>query len=544
MLGLFKRGKSTLINAMLGKPIVPTGVIPVTSVITRIRHGNNLCAKISFSDGSEKEVPVKELPEYVTEAGNPDNAKNVAIADVFVPAQILKHGLVLIDTPGVGSTYLIGTRVTFQFLDRADFAVFVLAVDPPVGQQELELLGHLASKSSKILFVLNKMDYVDEAALNESVKYCQKVIGKHLGPNAGYELVIYPVSAKLALEGRLHNDVEEVENSRIKTFEKALQKLVIDEKESLMLKSAKNKIEKSASDLLTYVHLEINSLTMPLENLARLLVEFEQYLELVEQRKRELFYVLEGRAKEIVDMLDENLAVFKKDHEDALVKQVEDFADDEFRTEKASSRKVATNVEEYLRKALIEVYSEFIREEDFKIGNQFQELVNETNEKMNKLIMDVKQKAAQLFGFQAANIVFDASLSFETKFYFHLDPIFMTGITFSGGEIAEFLPKSLFKGILKKRIEERTRAEFDKNGGRIRYDYFITRLDQAALKLKRDLNQSLESSTETVKRAVQEAERLRAKSEFEVKSRVDELNRMLIELQLVKEQLDRHLHGF
>jgi hypothetical protein len=54
LLGLFKRGKSTLINALLGQPIIPTGVIPVTSVITRIRYGNNLSAKIKFSDGSEK----------------------------------------------------------------------------------------------------------------------------------------------------------------------------------------------------------------------------------------------------------------------------------------------------------------------------------------------------------------------------------------------------------------------------------------------------------------------------------------------------------
>ncbi len=73
LLGLFKRGKSTLINAMLGRTIVPTGVIPVTSVITRIRYGNDPTARISFGDGSEKEVPIQELPKYVSEAGNPDN---------------------------------------------------------------------------------------------------------------------------------------------------------------------------------------------------------------------------------------------------------------------------------------------------------------------------------------------------------------------------------------------------------------------------------------------------------------------------------------
>ena len=155
---------------------------------------------------------------------------------------------------------------------------------------------------------------------------------------------------------------------------------------------------------------------------------------------------------------------------------------------------------------------------------------------MNVLIRDVKNKAAQLFGIQAASVVFDASLNYETRFYYSIDPVFMTRITFSGGEFAELLPKSLFKGILKKRIEERVMDELDKNGGRIRYDYFITRLDQAVLKLKRDINLALESSTETVKRAVQEAERLQTTDVTEVFSSIIVLNRMLAQLILAQEQ--------
>ena len=192
ILGLFKRGKSTLINAMLGAPILPTGVIPVTSVITRIRYGNKLTAKISFGDKPEKEVAIEALSEYVTEAGDPNNVKNVTIADVYVPAPILRGGLILNDTPGVGSTYTAGTQITFQFLDRVDFAVFVLAVDPPIGQQELELLSNLSSKSPKILYVLNKIDYVDPVAVDESVNYCQRVISQHVETKAGSASKIYP----------------------------------------------------------------------------------------------------------------------------------------------------------------------------------------------------------------------------------------------------------------------------------------------------------------------------------------------------------------
>jgi GTP-binding protein EngB required for normal cell division len=531
MLGLFKRGKSTLINAILGGPILPSGVIPVTSVITRIRYGNGVRARISFSDGSEKEVLIDELPQYVTEARNPDNAKNVTIADVYVPAPILKDGLILIDTPGVGSTHLGGTKTTFQFLDRADFAVLVLAVDPPVGQQELELLSTIASKPDSILFVLNKIDYVDSAAVNESLQYCQKVISEHLGPNIGSELKIYPLSAKLALEGRLHCDTKQIENSGIEQFEAEFKKSIINEKQNLILKSTSKKLQKAVSDLTTFVQLEIKSLTTPLDELVHLQLEFEQYLNLVQQRKRELFHVLEGRTKEIIRMIDEDLAVFKKEHEEIVVKNVEAFVEERFMSKNANSRKIVRDAEDYLRKTLIDTYAEFIKSEDRKIKSRFQQLANEANEKMNGLIGDIKQKVAQLFGFQAINVNFNASLSFETRFYYHLDPIFMTGITFSGGEIAELLPKSLVKGVLKKRIQERARSEFDKNGGRIRYDYFLFRIDQAVLKLKRDINQALDSTTETVKHAVQEAKRLKAKSKLEVKSKADELRGMLVELE-------------
>lgn len=74
-LGLFKRGKSTLINALLGASVLPTGVVPVTSVITRIRYSERPKVQITFGDSSVKQVPAEDLTKYVTEAGNPCNQK-------------------------------------------------------------------------------------------------------------------------------------------------------------------------------------------------------------------------------------------------------------------------------------------------------------------------------------------------------------------------------------------------------------------------------------------------------------------------------------
>jgi hypothetical protein len=209
-----------------------------------------------------------------------------------------------------------------------------------------------------------------------------------------------------------------------------------------------------------------------------------------------------------------------------------------FISEDANSREIVNTAEQYLRKTLIEMYSEFIRNEDQKVGSSFQQLANESNGKVNALIGDIQQKAAQLFGFQVINLNFNVSLNFETKFYYHLDPIFLTGITFSGGEIAEYLPKSLFKSVLKKKLHARARSEFDKNGGRIRYDYFITRINQAVLKQKKDIDQALNASTEIVKHAVSEAERLQTENKLKVNSRLGELRKMQVDLESIRKQLD------
>ena len=217
----------------------------------------------------------------------------------------------------------------------------------------------------------------------------------------------------------------------------------------------------------------------------------------------------QGRAKEIIAGLDEDLTSFKKVHETPLLVQVERFAEDILTSKDANSREAVSSIEEYLKKTLIETYSEFMASEDQKIRNAFLHLASEANERMNSIISDVKHKAAQLFGFHPSDLAFHVSLDYETKFYYHLDPIFITGITFSSREIAEwFVAKNLSsKACSKIEIRQRAKDEFEINGGRIRYDYFLTRIDRAQLQLKRDINQTFASSTETVKHAVVKAER-------------------------------------
>ncbi|MEM3846429.1 MAG: dynamin family protein, partial [Candidatus Parvarchaeota archaeon] len=85
VIGQFKRGKSTFINALLGKEILPTSVLPLTSIVTIINYGERQEAIVHFIDGSSKSIPLSEISLYVTEKHNPNNKLNVENVEIYHP---------------------------------------------------------------------------------------------------------------------------------------------------------------------------------------------------------------------------------------------------------------------------------------------------------------------------------------------------------------------------------------------------------------------------------------------------------------------------
>src|SRR5579871_5671399 len=103
--GEAKRGKSTLINALLGRPVLPSGVTPLTAVATTVRYGEDPHAEVRFGDGHEEKHPLAALDDLVTERGNPRNRRGIAAVTAFVDAPVLAAGIELVDTPGTGSVF-------------------------------------------------------------------------------------------------------------------------------------------------------------------------------------------------------------------------------------------------------------------------------------------------------------------------------------------------------------------------------------------------------------------------------------------------------
>ncbi|HVC19229.1 MAG TPA: dynamin family protein [Vicinamibacterales bacterium] len=179
--GQFKRGKSTLLNALVGEAILPAGVPPVTSTVTVLRYGAERGATVHFADGTARPIRASDIGAYVSEGQNPENAKGVDLVDVCLPSRLLETGLCLIDTPGVGSVLAGNTAVTRAFIPHIDAALVVMGGDPPISGEELSLVVEIAAQVDRLIFVLNKADRLSEADRGEAARFTTRVLAERLG---------------------------------------------------------------------------------------------------------------------------------------------------------------------------------------------------------------------------------------------------------------------------------------------------------------------------------------------------------------------------
>jgi ribosome biogenesis GTPase A len=179
-IGQFKRGKSTLLNALTGTNVLPMGVVPVTAVITVVRYGERTAARVQFEGATWREIDLADLAAYVAEEQNPRNAKRVVAAEVFVPSPLLATGMCLVDTPGLGSVFRMNTEATQKFVPHIDAALIVLGADPPISGEELDIVEDVGREVRDLIFVLNKADRLPDADRREAAAFSKQVIAEHL----------------------------------------------------------------------------------------------------------------------------------------------------------------------------------------------------------------------------------------------------------------------------------------------------------------------------------------------------------------------------
>ncbi len=104
VLGEFKRGKTTFVNALLGAEMLPAAVVPLTSIVTAVTYGEEIRARIEYLDGREEDVSVQDLTRWVTERDNPANHRGIRHAVLSYPSEDLRDGCSSSTPPAWGAS--------------------------------------------------------------------------------------------------------------------------------------------------------------------------------------------------------------------------------------------------------------------------------------------------------------------------------------------------------------------------------------------------------------------------------------------------------
>jgi hypothetical protein len=227
VVGRFSRGKTSLMNAVLGTDRLPTGIRPLTSVITTVTYGSVEKAVIHYrSLGLPEEVPISDLSQYITENGNSANHRGIAIAEVQLPAELLRRGFHFIDTPGLGSPIIENTRTTERFLPEADAFVLVTSYEGALSEEELRFLGEAVRSGRRVFVVVNKSDTVSPPEREEALGYLREQLSAvGLAENA-----IFSLSARDGLVAKAAGEDRLLQESGVAPFEAALIRFLIEDK--------------------------------------------------------------------------------------------------------------------------------------------------------------------------------------------------------------------------------------------------------------------------------------------------------------------------
>lgn len=233
ILGEFKRGKSTVINAMLGEAVLPAYAIPTTAIINEVVYAPTKSAILHPLEGEPVEIGIDELEDHVViDDDDPDAENPFSHAVVRWPLPLLELGVSIVDSPGLNESP-VREAVTLQYLGQADVVVFVIDAQAALSISEqnflktdVRALGH-----EDVFFLCNKINLVEE----DQREKVMKVTKKKLANMAVRENHVYFIDARAALRGRREENSEELAASGLTAFENEVERFLADERGKLKL---------------------------------------------------------------------------------------------------------------------------------------------------------------------------------------------------------------------------------------------------------------------------------------------------------------------
>lgn len=389
--GQFKRGKTSLINALLGESLLPAAAVPLTSVVTILAYGETHRITVHPLDGGRFDIPPEALADYVTEPGNPGNAKGVREVLIQTPSPLLRNGVRIVDTPGVGSVFRHNTDTAYARLPQCDAALFVLSADQPASEAELEFLHEVRKYAGRIFFLLNKIDILLETDTAEIERFSRRALAEAVGA----DVRLFPVSAAQALAGKAADDPARLEASRLPVFAEALERFLMEEKGALLLDAAASGLARVIARTRLQTELERNALTLPIAELDQKIARFAARRT---QAEREL-QRLEGRLRQEFRLLSDGLFTGDLEHrlEDLNSSLGRRFDGLVLGQDHQTPKDFDERLEAFIREEVAEAFSGWRDAVERKGGAAVADIAEEFNRGIDETIADLQRFASGLF---------------------------------------------------------------------------------------------------------------------------------------------------
>ena len=244
VIGEFKRGKSSLVNAIIGAQVLPTDILPMTATLTRVTYGEKRRILIQFKDGREEERTVAELVDFATklDAEKEKTAAQIREIQVSYPSVFCKNHIDIIDTPGLNDNEAM-RDVTLGVLENIDAAMMVISAKAPLSMTEQSLILNMIGKQQirHIIFVVTHIDAVSSRPREQDrmIEFIGNRLRTELLDQANRRWAedpyyrekahrilsqpdIFGVSSVLAMDGFIHDDEQLLEQSRFPYFKNEL----------------------------------------------------------------------------------------------------------------------------------------------------------------------------------------------------------------------------------------------------------------------------------------------------------------------------------
>jgi len=532
VLGQFKRGKSTVLNALLGQSVLPIGVVPVTAIATFLEPASTSKIRVTYRSGKSEEFDPKNtevlrerLTIFVTEEANPRNVLNVARVDVFLPSELLERGVILIDTPGVGSTHRHQTAAADAVLPECDAALFVLSADPPITEIEIEYLARIQQTLTRLIVVLNKIDIVEPREREKAATFLRDALVDHAGLDPFTP--IFSLSACNALRAKESGDAEAFAASGFAELEEHLVQFLAHEKQETLSAAVARKAAALVAQLGLETEIAFTSLRLPVGDLERRTATFNEAAKRFEAERRIATDLLAGDRVRTLQELEAEAERLRVEARTMLERELDQALGAGENSDGARER-LSTRVVIFFENALQEV----IR----KLGARLEEVLHVHRHSADELITLVRQTAADLLEipFHAP----ESSEAFEAK----REPFWVTAARtnelnpIAPGAFDPLLPTLIRKVRMRKRLLDEIDAVVVRNVENLRW---ATRqnLEDTFRRFSAELDERLSMSLDATRGAMQKALEQRKQHAEQTDSQIEAKQTALSRLAEIAETL-------